>query len=131
MSEADREPLLDWLPTLCFYNVRGAEQVRGRLPAARGLLGPPAAPRGRGVRIRFLFQVGGESSFHNEAEAAFTLTLVQALIAGGVAGAAIGVMTLYRAQVHKVRVTRQGSVVRSAQLHVTLLDTLAVIWFGA
>lgn len=27
VSEEDRKPLLDWLPTLCFYNANGTEQV--------------------------------------------------------------------------------------------------------
>jgi hypothetical protein len=27
ISETDRSPLLEWLPTLCFYNVKGLEQV--------------------------------------------------------------------------------------------------------
>ncbi|XP_019377530.1 PREDICTED: protein ZGRF1 isoform X2 [Gavialis gangeticus] len=31
ISEVDRSPLLDWLPTLCFYNVNGAEQVNNLL----------------------------------------------------------------------------------------------------
>lgn len=35
VSEADRAPLLAWLPTLCFYSVRGLEQVGGaRRPCA-------------------------------------------------------------------------------------------------
>lgn len=27
VSEVERSPLLEWLPTLCFYNVQGHEQV--------------------------------------------------------------------------------------------------------
>lgn len=27
VSETERSPVLEWLPTLCFYNVTGAEQV--------------------------------------------------------------------------------------------------------
>lgn len=27
ISETERSPVLEWLPTLCFYNVTGAEQV--------------------------------------------------------------------------------------------------------
>jgi hypothetical protein len=27
ISERERSPVLEWLPTLCFYNVTGAEQV--------------------------------------------------------------------------------------------------------
>lgn len=53
-------------------------------------------------RICFSFQIEGGNSFHNVAEAAFTLTLIRSLVAGGVAGSAIGVITLYRAQVCKV-----------------------------
>ncbi|XP_053767699.1 5'-3' DNA helicase ZGRF1 isoform X3 [Desmodus rotundus] len=71
VSEVERSPLLEWLPTLCFYNVQGHEQMEGG------------------------------NSFHNEAEAAFTLTLIQSLVAGGVAGSVVGVITLYRAQVYK------------------------------
>ncbi|XP_054418141.1 5'-3' DNA helicase ZGRF1 [Pteronotus mesoamericanus] len=69
VSETERSPLLAWLPTLCFYDVQGQEQTEGG------------------------------NSFYNMAEAAFTLTLIQSLVAGGVVGSAIGVITLYRAQV--------------------------------
>ncbi|KAF6307448.1 zinc finger GRF-type containing 1 [Rhinolophus ferrumequinum] len=72
VSEAERGPLVAWLPTLCFYHVSGAEQIE------RG------------------------SSFHNAAEAAFTLKLIQSLIASGVAGSVIGVITLYKAQMYKL-----------------------------
>lgn len=27
VTEIERSPLLEWLPTLCFYNVKGLEQV--------------------------------------------------------------------------------------------------------
>lgn len=27
ISERERSPVLEWLPTLCFYNVTGTEQV--------------------------------------------------------------------------------------------------------
>ncbi|KAM5233552.1 5'-3' DNA helicase ZGRF1 isoform 2-T2 [Hipposideros larvatus] len=72
VSEAERVPLRAWLPTLCFYHVPGDEQIE------RG------------------------NSFHNAAEAAFTLKLIQSLIASGVAGSAIGVITLYKAQMYKL-----------------------------
>ncbi|XP_053514726.1 protein ZGRF1 isoform X1 [Artibeus jamaicensis] len=51
---------------------------------------------------RLCLMIEGGNSFHNVAEAAFTLTLIRSLVAGGVAGSAIGVITLYRAQVCKV-----------------------------
>ncbi|XP_042107758.1 protein ZGRF1 isoform X13 [Ovis aries] len=72
ISETERSPLLEWLPTLCFYNVKGLEQIE------RG------------------------NSFHNVAEAAFTLKLIQSLIASGIAGSMIGVITLYKSQMYKL-----------------------------
>nr|KAF6309975.1 zinc finger GRF-type containing 1 [Pipistrellus kuhlii] len=72
VSPAERGPLLAWLPTLCFYNVPGQEQMEGG------------------------------NSFHNEAEAAFTLMLIRALVAGGVPGTMIGVITLYKSQLGKL-----------------------------
>ncbi|XP_070308396.1 5'-3' DNA helicase ZGRF1 isoform X4 [Odocoileus virginianus] len=72
ISATERSPLLEWLPTLCFYDVKGLEQIE------RG------------------------NSFHNVAEAAFTLKLIQSLVASGIAGAMIGVITLYKSQMHKL-----------------------------
>ncbi|KAM6220972.1 5'-3' DNA helicase ZGRF1 [Rhynchocyon petersi] len=72
ISETERSPLLEWLPTLCFYNVKGLEQIER------------------------------DNSFHNVAEAAFILKLIQSLIASGVAGSMIGVITLYKSQMYKL-----------------------------
>ncbi|XP_043827956.1 protein ZGRF1 [Dromiciops gliroides] len=72
ISEKERSPLLEWLPTLCFYNVKGIEQIER------------------------------DNSFHNVAEAAFTLKLIQSLIASGIEGSMIGVITLYRSQMYKL-----------------------------
>nr|XP_042135832.1 protein ZGRF1 isoform X2 [Peromyscus maniculatus bairdii] len=72
ISETERSPVLEWLPTLCFYNVTGAEQVES------------------------------ENSFQNVAEAAFTLKLIQSLLVSGVAGSMIGVITLYKSQMYKI-----------------------------
>ncbi|XP_027251475.1 protein ZGRF1 isoform X4 [Cricetulus griseus] len=72
ISETERSPVVEWLPTLCFYNVTGAEQVER------------------------------ENSFQNVAEAAFTLKLIQSLIASGIAGSMIGVITLYKSQMYKI-----------------------------
>ncbi|KAB1282154.1 Protein ZGRF1 [Camelus dromedarius] len=72
VSETERSPLLEWLPTLCFYNVQGLEQIER------------------------------DNSFHNVAEAAFTLKLIQSLVASGIAGSMIGVITLYRSQMYKL-----------------------------
>ncbi|XP_077877930.1 5'-3' DNA helicase ZGRF1 isoform X4 [Ictidomys tridecemlineatus] len=72
ISEIERSPLLEWLPTLCFYNVKGLEQIER------------------------------DNSFHNVAEAAFTLKLIQSLIASGIASPMIGVITLYKSQMYKL-----------------------------
>ncbi|XP_066174450.1 5'-3' DNA helicase ZGRF1 [Sylvia atricapilla] len=73
ISEEDRTPLLEWLPTLCFYSVHGMEQIER------------------------------DSSFYNMAEAHFTVKLIQSLIASGIEGAAIGVITLYKSQMYKIQ----------------------------
>ncbi|XP_020957327.1 protein ZGRF1 isoform X6 [Sus scrofa] len=72
VSETERSPLLEWLPTLCFYNIQGLEQIER------------------------------DNSFHNVAEAAFTLKLIQSLIVSGIAGSMIGVITLYKSQMYKL-----------------------------
>ncbi|XP_032110606.1 protein ZGRF1 isoform X7 [Sapajus apella] len=72
VTEIERSPLLEWLPTLCFYNVKGLEQLER------------------------------DNSFHNVAEAAFTLKLIQSLIASGIVGSMIGVITLYKSQMYKL-----------------------------
>ncbi|XP_056420937.1 protein ZGRF1 isoform X4 [Hyla sarda] len=72
VSEEDRKPLLDWLPTLCFYNANGTEQVEGN------------------------------NSFYNVEEANFTVKLIQSLIGSGVQGSMIGVITLYKSQMNKI-----------------------------
>lgn len=72
ISERERSPVLEWLPTLCFYNVTGAEQVER------------------------------ENSFVNVAEATFTLKLIQSLMASGVESCMIGVITLYKSQMYKI-----------------------------
>uniref|UniRef100_A0A8C6VII6 5'-3' DNA helicase ZGRF1 n=1 Tax=Naja naja TaxID=35670 RepID=A0A8C6VII6_NAJNA len=71
ISEIDRSPLLDWLPTLCFYSVNGSEQVN--------------------------------NSFYNMAESFFIVKLIQSLVASGVDGSVIGVITLYKSQMSKIR----------------------------
>ncbi|XP_010000170.1 PREDICTED: protein ZGRF1 [Chaetura pelagica] len=72
VSEEDRSPLLDWLPTLCFYSVNGVEQIER------------------------------DNSFYNMAEVHFTVKLIQSLIASGIESSAIGVITLYKSQMCKV-----------------------------
>ncbi|ETE70751.1 hypothetical protein L345_03439, partial [Ophiophagus hannah] len=73
ISEIDRSPLLDWLPTLCFYNVNGSEQIEA------------------------------DNSFYNMAESFFIVKLIQSLVASGVDGSMIGVITLYKSQMSKIR----------------------------
>ncbi|KAM9295737.1 5'-3' DNA helicase ZGRF1 [Morus bassanus] len=73
VSEKERSPLLDWLPTLCFYSVNGVEQMER------------------------------DNSFYNTAEVHFTVKLIQSLIASGIEGSAIGVITLYKSQMCKIQ----------------------------
>ncbi|NXF38787.1 ZGRF1 protein, partial [Nyctibius bracteatus] len=79
VSEEDRSPLLDWLPTLCFYSVNGVEQIER------------------------------DNSFYNMAEVHFTVKLIQSLIVSGVEGSAIGVITLYKSQMCKIRTVLSGA----------------------
>ncbi|KAJ6668811.1 hypothetical protein lerEdw1_012295 [Lerista edwardsae] len=72
ISEMDRNPLVDWLPTLCFYNVNGFEQV------------------------------GRDNSFHNMAESSFIVKLIQCLVASGIDGSMIGVIALYKSQMNQI-----------------------------
>ncbi|NWR65059.1 ZGRF1 protein, partial [Bucorvus abyssinicus] len=78
VSEEERRPLLGWLPTLCFYSVTGIEQTER------------------------------DNSFYNLAEVHFTVKLLQALLASGVDGSAIGVITLYKSQMSKIQNSLSG-----------------------
>ncbi|XP_074011107.1 5'-3' DNA helicase ZGRF1 [Numenius arquata] len=89
VSEKDRSPLLDWLPTLCFYSVNGVEQIER------------------------------DNSFYNMAEVHFTVKLLQALIASGIKGSAIGVITLYKSQMCKIQNFLSG-------IHAEALEVKAV-----
>ncbi|XP_074677586.1 5'-3' DNA helicase ZGRF1 [Strix aluco] len=73
VSKKDRSPLLDWLPTLCFYSVNGVEQIER------------------------------DNSFYNMAEVHFTVKLIQCLVASGIEASAIGVITLYKSQMCKIQ----------------------------
>ncbi|NXJ14708.1 ZGRF1 protein, partial [Odontophorus gujanensis] len=73
VSEKERSPLLDWLPTLCFYSVNGLEQIER------------------------------DNSFYNMAEVHFTVKLIQSLIASGIDGSAVGVITFYKSQMCKIQ----------------------------
>ncbi|XP_072351978.1 5'-3' DNA helicase ZGRF1-like isoform X2 [Scyliorhinus torazame] len=72
LSTSNLKPLLDWLPTLCFYNVKGRDQL------------------------------DMDGSCHNVEEATFTVKLIQSLIASGIKGCMIGLITLYKSQMHKL-----------------------------
>ncbi|NXI37089.1 ZGRF1 protein, partial [Galbula dea] len=78
VSERERSPLLGWLPTLCFYNVNGLEQIER------------------------------DNSFYNMAEVHFTVKLIQSLIASGREGSEIGVITLYKSQMCKIQNVLRG-----------------------
>ncbi|XP_009948782.1 PREDICTED: protein ZGRF1 [Leptosomus discolor] len=78
VSKKDRSPLLDWLPTLCFYSVNGVEQTER------------------------------DNSFYNMAEAHFAVKLIQSLLASGIEGSAVGVITLYKSQMCKIQNLLRG-----------------------
>ncbi|XP_068797915.1 5'-3' DNA helicase ZGRF1 isoform X3 [Struthio camelus] len=94
VSEEDRSPLLDWLPTLCFYSVNGIEQIER------------------------------DNSFYNMAEAHFAVKLIQSLIASGIEGFAIGVITLYKSQMCKIQNLLSG--VRSEALEIKAVQVSTV-----
>ncbi|XP_040978007.1 protein ZGRF1 isoform X2 [Aquila chrysaetos chrysaetos] len=96
VSEKDRSPLLDWLPTLCFYSVNGVEQIER------------------------------DNSFYNVAEVHFTVKLIQSLIASGIEGSAIGVITLYKSQMCKVCIQNLLSGVHSEAFEIKAVQVSTV-----
>ncbi|XP_075357356.1 5'-3' DNA helicase ZGRF1 isoform X4 [Mycteria americana] len=94
VSEKDRSPLLDWLPTLCFYSVNGVEQIER------------------------------DNSFYNVAEVHFTVKLIQSLIASGIDGSAIGVITLYKSQMCKIQNLLSGVHSEAFEIKVVQVSTV-------
>ncbi|NXE29056.1 ZGRF1 protein, partial [Ardeotis kori] len=94
VSEEDRSPLLDWLPTLCFYSVNGVEQTER------------------------------DNSFYNMAEVHFTVKLIQSLIASGIEGSAIGVITLYKAQMCKIQTLLSGAHAEAFEMKAVQVSTV-------
>ncbi|XP_010145146.1 PREDICTED: protein ZGRF1-like [Eurypyga helias] len=94
VSESDRSPLLDWLPTLCFYSVNGVEQIER------------------------------DNSFYNMAEVHFTVKLIHSLMASGIEGSAVGVITLYKSQMCKIQDLLSG--VRSEALETKAVQVSTV-----
>ncbi|XP_068706006.1 5'-3' DNA helicase ZGRF1-like isoform X2 [Montipora foliosa] len=73
VTAEDRSPVLDLIPTLCFYNVaKGKEEC------------------------------GSDGSYYNEAEARFVVFVIECLLKSGVEPAQIGVITLYKSQLHTI-----------------------------
>ncbi|NXV24054.1 ZGRF1 protein, partial [Cepphus grylle] len=94
VSEKDRSPLLDWLPTLCFYSVNGVEQMER------------------------------DNSFYNMAEVHFTVKLLQALVASGIEGSAVGVITLYKSQMCKIQNVLSGVHSEAFQVKAVQVSTV-------
>ncbi|NXU55923.1 ZGRF1 protein, partial [Turnix velox] len=94
VSKEDRSPLLDWLPTLCFYSANGVEQIER------------------------------DNSFYNMAEAHFTVKLLQALIVSGIEGPAIGVITLYKSQMSKIQNLLSGIQPEASQIKAVQVSTV-------
>jgi len=73
VTAEDRSPLVNLVPTLCFYNVaRGKEKC------------------------------GSDESYYNEEEAKFVVFLIERLLESGVQPAQMGVITLYKSQLHTI-----------------------------
>ncbi|XP_074607427.1 uncharacterized protein LOC141860282 isoform X4 [Acropora palmata] len=73
VTAEDRPPLVDLVPTLCFYNVAKGKEA-----------------------------CGSDGSYYNEAEANFVVFLIECLLHYGVLPAQIGVITLYKSQLHTI-----------------------------
>ncbi|NXN10607.1 ZGRF1 protein, partial [Indicator maculatus] len=94
VSEKERSPLLHWLPTLCFYSVNGVEQMER------------------------------DNSFYNMAEVHFTVKLIQSLIASGIQGSAVGVITLYKSQMYKIQAVLHGAHSEAFELKAVQVSTV-------
>ncbi|KAJ7369746.1 Protein zgrf1 [Desmophyllum pertusum] len=73
VTAEDRTPVVDVVPTLCFYNVAKGKEKCGR-----------------------------DGSYYNEEEAKFVVFLIECLLESGVEPAQIGVITLYKSQLHTI-----------------------------
>lgn len=73
VTAEDRTPILDLVPTLCFYNVGKGKEKCGR-----------------------------DGSYYNEEEAKFVVFLIECLLESGVEPAQIGVITLYKSQLQTI-----------------------------
>ncbi|XP_068009925.1 5'-3' DNA helicase ZGRF1 [Melanerpes formicivorus] len=94
VSEKERRPLLHWLPTLCFYSVNGVEQMER------------------------------DNSFYNMAEVHFTVKLIQSLIASGIQGSAVGVITLYKSQMCKIQTLLHGAHSEAFEMKAVQVSTV-------
>ncbi|KAL9961786.1 hypothetical protein ACROYT_G030806 [Oculina patagonica] len=73
VTAEDRTPVVDLVPTLCFYNVAKGKEKCGR-----------------------------DGSYYNEEEAKFVVFLIECLLESGVEPAQMGVITLYKSQLHTI-----------------------------
>ncbi|XP_027046815.1 protein ZGRF1-like [Pocillopora damicornis] len=73
VTSEDRSPIVEVVPTLCFYNVARGKEKCGR-----------------------------DGSYYNDEEAKFVVFLIERLLESGVEPAQIGVITLYKSQLNTI-----------------------------
>ncbi|XP_060575626.1 protein ZGRF1-like [Ruditapes philippinarum] len=95
ISQTQRKPLLEILPTICYYDVE------------------------RGVEC-----CEAAGSYYNEREAQFVVFLLQVLLSSGIEPSAIGVITLYKSQMARISdlLTGQGDCTDMKGVQVSTVD---------
>lgn len=73
VADQQRQPLIDWLPTVSFFDVKNGEE-----------------------------KCENDGSFSNIKEAYFTVKLLGKILSSGIEPSSVGVITQYRSQVHKI-----------------------------
>ncbi|XP_041485065.1 LOW QUALITY PROTEIN: protein ZGRF1-like [Lytechinus variegatus] len=94
--EEDRPPLLPNLPTLCFFNISHGREMSSR-----------------------------DGSYFNDPEASFVVFLISSMMEMGISPSDVGVITLYKAQVSRIRMLLQtSSTQKSSELKAIQISTV-------
>ncbi|XP_063969613.1 uncharacterized protein LOC129281362 isoform X1 [Lytechinus pictus] len=94
--EEDRPPLLPNLPTLCFFNISHGREMSSR-----------------------------DGSYFNDPEASFVVFLISSMMEMGISPSDVGVITLYKAQVSRIRMLLQTlSTQKSSELKAIQISTV-------
>nr|XP_054773282.1 protein ZGRF1-like [Lytechinus pictus] len=95
--EEDRPPLLPNLPTLCFFNISHGREMSSR-----------------------------DGSYFNDPEASFVVFLISSMMEMGISPSDVGVITLYKAQVSRIRMQllQTSSTQKSSELKAIQISTV-------